>query len=381
MTMQVPFNSPHTDGSELAAIQAAIESHHLSGNGPFTKRCQRWLETNLGVPKALLTQSCTSALEMAALLSGVGPGDEVIMPSFTFVSTANAFVLRGATPVFVDITPDTLNVDPEQLSLALTARTRAILPVHYAGRACEMEAIGSFARANGLSVIEDAAQGLGSLYRGRALGSIGDAAALSFHETKNVIAGEGGALLITRPDWITRAEILWEKGTNRAAFHRGEVDKYTWVDVGSSFLPSEITAAFLSAQVDRMPAINAERMRVWRVYHAAFADLEADGLLTLPKDGAEGQHNAHIFFLLYPTAARLDAALRHIRQAGVDAVRHYVPLHSSPAGRKYGRFVGTMMHTDSVAGRLLRLPLWIGMSDEQIALVIAAVRSSCEVDG
>ena len=381
MTKHVPFNSPHTDGSELAAIAAAIENHHLAGNGPFTKRCQHWLESNLGVPKALLTQSCTSALEMAALLAGVGAGDEVILPSFTFVSTANAFVLRGVTPVFVDVTPDTLNLDPDQLSLALTPRTRAILPVHYAGRACAMDAIAPFATANGLAIIEDAAQGLGSLYRGRALGSIGDAAALSFHETKNVIAGEGGALLITKPDWIARAEILWEKGTNRAAFHRGEIDKYTWVDVGSSFLPSEITAAFLSAQLDRMPVINAERMRVWRRYHAAFADLEADGLLTLPHDGEQGEHNAHIFFLLYPTAARLDEALRHIRQAGIDAVRHYVPLHSSPAGRKYGRAVGTMEHTDSVAGRLLRLPLWVGMSDEQIALVIAAVRSSCGVDG
>ncbi len=371
--MKVPFNSPRATDAELRYITAAIESRHLSGNGPFTKRCQSWLEERVSVSRALLTQSCTAALEMAALLARVGPGDEVIMPSYTFVSTANAFVLRGATPVFIDISPETLNLDPSLLAGALTSRTRAIVPVHYAGVGCDMAAITAFAAAHGLCVIEDAAQGLGASYQGRPLGSFGSAAALSFHETKNIISGEGGALLVTEPEWQVRAEILWEKGTNRAAFHRGQVDKYTWVDVGSSFLPGEMTAAFLWAQFERAADITGDRLATWNAYHAALEPLEQRGLLRRPIVPEAASHNAHIYYLLYPGEAALDAALHQIRAAGVDAIRHYVPLHSSPAGRHYGRAAGALPVTDAVAGRLLRLPLWVGMTENTIQTVVRAV--------
>ncbi|MFP5379511.1 MAG: dTDP-4-amino-4,6-dideoxygalactose transaminase [Vicinamibacteria bacterium] len=369
----VPFNSPGLTGRELDYIAAVIDSRHLSGNGAFTRRCHAWLEQALGARRVLLTQSCTAALEMAALLSGVGPGDEVIMPSFTFVSTANAFVLRGATPVFVDVRPDTLNLDERRVDAAVGPRTRAIVPVHYAGVGCDMAALQATAARHGLLVIEDAAQGLMAERDGRPLGSFGEAAALSFHETKNIISGEGGALIVNEPSWVARAEILWEKGTNRAAFHRGEVDKYTWCDVGSSFLPSELTAAFLLAQLEHASAITDARLAVWRRYHDAFAALEAEERLRRPIVPDAARANGHIYYLLFPTAEALDAAVPALRAAGVDAVRHYVPLHSSPAGRRLGRTAGDLPVTDDVSGRLVRLPLWAGMSDAQVEQVIDAV--------
>ena len=374
--MSVPFNRPGISEVELRYIRDAASRLKLSGNGHFTKQCQQWLKRNFGVRKVLLTHSGTAALEMGAILCDVGPGDEVIVPSFTFSSTANAFVLRGAVPVFVDIDPSTLNMSPASVSDAVTPRTKAIIPVHYAGVACDMSSIMAIAGQAGLRVIEDAAQALGSTYHGRPLGSFGDASAVSFHETKNVISGEGGALLVNDPDWAARAEIVWEKGTNRAAFSRGEVDKYTWVDVGSSFLPSEITAAFLWAQLERAVTINEDRLRRWHAYHLAFAPLEYAGKLTRPSVPEGTTHNAHIYYLLLPTSAQLDAMIPRLREAGVDAVRHYVPLHSSPAGRKYGRAAGALSVTDDVAGRLLRLPLWSGMSDDQADDVINSVMAA-----
>jgi dTDP-4-amino-4,6-dideoxygalactose transaminase len=371
--MQVPFNKPGITARELGYIQQAAGRLKLSGNGHFTRLCHEWLESRLGVHKALLTHSGTAALEMAAILSGVGPGDEVIMPSFTFASTANAFVLRGATPVFVDVQQDTLNLDPDAVSEAITPSTKAIVPVHYAGVACDMVRLSAIAEQSNLALIEDAAQALCSSDHGRALGTIGGASALSFHETKNIIAGEGGALLITDPKWAARAEIVWEKGTNRAAFSRGEVDKYTWVDIGSSFLPGEITAAFLWGQLERADAITADRLRCWHVYHAAFAPLEQAGLLRRPVVPAETVHNGHIYFLIYPDAASCDEALAGLRARGVDAVRHYVPLHSAPAGRKFGRTHGSLDVTTDLSARLVRLPLWVGLDDAQIDRVVEAV--------
>ena len=371
--MQVPFNKPGITAIELQYIQQAASRLKLSGNGHFTKQCQHWLESRLGTRKALLTHSGTAALEMAAILCGVGPGDEVIMPSFTFSSTANAFVLRGATAVFVDIDPATLNIDPAAAAAAITSKTKAVVPVHYAGVACDMDPLMAMARSAGLAVVEDAAQALGSSYHGQPLGTFGGASALSFHETKNIIAGEGGALLINDPEWLDRAEIIWEKGTNRAAFSRGEVDKYTWVDLGSSFLPSEITAAFLFAQFERIDAINGDRLRTWNTYHAAFEPLEASGQLRRPMVPDMTEHNAHIYYLLIQNAACLDAVLPRLRSAGIDAVRHYVPLHSSPAGRKHGRTAGAMAVTDDIAERLVRLPLWSGIAPQEVEAVVAAV--------
>lgn len=295
------------------------------------------------------------------------------MPSFTFSSTANAFVLRGATPVFVDVQPDTLNLDPDAVGDAITPKTRVIVPVHYAGVACDMARLMAIAEQASLAVIEDAAQALCSSDHGRALGTFGRASALSFHETKNIIAGEGGALLITDPEWAARAEIVWEKGTNRAAFSRGEVDKYTWVDIGSSFLPSEITAAFLWGQLERMDEISAERLRCWHAYHAAFAPLEQAGLLRRPVVPAGSEHNGHIYFLIYPDAASCNAALAGLRAGGVDAVRHYVPLHSAPAGLRFGRTHGSLDFTTDLSARLVRLPLWVGIDGTQMDCVIDTV--------
>jgi dTDP-4-amino-4,6-dideoxygalactose transaminase len=363
---QIPFNRPLVAGHELEYIRQAIANRHLSGNGPFTVRCQEWLQRRLGAPKALLTHSCTAALEMAAILAGVGPGDEVIMPSFTFVSTANAFVLRGATPVFVDIREDTCNIDQSLIESAITPKTKAIVPVHYAGVACDMDRIGAIARQHHLMLIEDAAQGVMSTYRGRPLGTLSDLAALSFHETKNVIAGEGGALVVNDERWALRSEVVWEKGTNRTQFFRGSVDKYTWVDIGSSYLPSEINAAFLLAQLEAADDITARRLEIWACYHEAFEQCEREGIVRRPIVPAECHHNAHMYYLLFRDAAHRVAVQAHLRDAGVDAVFHYVPLHSSPAGRTYGRTAGSMTVTDSVAGRLLRLPLWVGMTEDDI---------------
>jgi dTDP-4-amino-4,6-dideoxygalactose transaminase len=371
----IPFNRPHSVGREFDYIREAIDNRHLSGGGPFTRRCERWLEERLGSSRALLTHSCTGALEMAALLLDIGPGDEVIMPSFTFVSTANAFVLRGGTPVFVDIRPDTLNLDERRVGEAVTDRTRAIVVVHYAGVACDMEAVGAVAERAGLVVVEDAAQALMSTYRERPLGGIGHLAALSFHETKNVTSGEGGALLVNDPRWSERAEIMRDKGTNRSQFFRGQVDKYTWVDLGSSFLASEIAAAFLWAQFEEAEAITAERLRVWELYHEAFAPLERRGLLRRPIVPAGCRHNAHMYYVLVADLATRSALLQRLAAADVNAVFHYVPLHSSPAGRKFGRAHGDLPHTRAAADRLVRLPLWIGMKEGDVSRIAEAVRT------
>jgi dTDP-4-amino-4,6-dideoxygalactose transaminase len=363
-TFNTPFNRPHCTGAELDYIREVVAAGHLSGDGTFTKRCHNWLEAHTGAKKALLTHSCTGALEMAAMLSGVGPGDEVIMPSYTFVSTANAFVLRGATPVFVDIRSDTLNMDENLLEAAITPRTRAIAPVHYAGVGCEMDAITDLAQRHRLVVVEDAAQGIGATYRGRALGAIGQLGCLSFHETKNIVSGEGGALLINDEQFIERAEIIREKGTNRSQFFRGEVDKYTWVDIGSSYLPSDIIAAFLWAQLERTEAINAERLSIWHRYHERFADLERRERVRRPIVPAENCHNAHMYYLLLPDLESRTRVIAALKEHGVGAVFHYVPLHSAPAGMKYGRVSGPMSVTDDIADRLVRLPMWPDMRAE-----------------
>jgi dTDP-4-amino-4,6-dideoxygalactose transaminase len=370
---RIPFNQPLVTERELDYVRQAVANHHLAGNGPFTAKCHAWLQAQLRVDKALLTQSCTAALEMAALLIGVGPGDEVIMPSFTFVSTANAFVLRGATPVFVDIREDTCNLDESLVAAAITPRTKAIVPVHYAGVACEMDALAAIAAAHDLVVVEDAAQGLLASYRGQPLGSIGAAATLSFHETKNVIGGEGGALIVNDLRWSARADVLWEKGTNRTQFHRGEVDRYTWVDVGSSYLPSEITAAFLFAQFESAQAITDRRLAVWRQYHEAFAPWEAKGVLRRPIVPAACRHNGHLYYLLFEDLSQRTSVQSLLHKAGVQAVFHYVPLHSSPAGQRYGRAATPLPVTDRTASRLLRLPLWAEMTEADVAFVADAV--------
>jgi dTDP-4-amino-4,6-dideoxygalactose transaminase len=326
-----------------------------------------------GAKRALLTHSCTSALEMSALLCDVGPGDEVILPSYTFVSTACAVALRGATPVFVDIRPDTLNLDAALIAPAITKRTKAIFTVHYAGIGSDPPAMQKVAAAHGLRLVEDAAQCHGASYCGRALGSFGDLATLSFHATKNITSGEGGALLINNEDLIERAEIIWEKGTNRKQFVRGQVDKYTWVDLGSSYLPSEVSAALLLAQIDKTEEITRARLAIWHRYHDALADLETAGLLRRPVVPEGCSHNGHIYYVLLPTAEKRDATLRVLANAGVKAQFHYVPLHLSPAGRTYGRAHGDLPVTCDLAARLLRLPLWYGM-DAEVESVIAALR-------
>ncbi len=361
----IPFNKPYMTGRELDYIAEAHANGHLSGDGQFTRRCNAWLERTTGARKALLTHSCTAALEMAALLVDLEPGDEVIMPSFTFVSTANAFVLRGAIPVFVDIRADTLNIDETLIEAAITPRTRAICVVHYAGVGCEMDAIIAIAARHHLPVIEDAAQGILSEYRGRPLGSLGQLAALSFHETKNLISGEGGALLVNDECFVERAEIIREKGTNRSQFFRGQVDKYTWVDIGSSYLPGEIVAAFLTAQMEEAERITSERLAIWDLYHEAFADLEDQAKLRRPYIPAHCRHNAHMYYLLLPDLNERTRFIQALRENGVHPVFHYIPLHSSPAGRRYGRTHGTLDVTDRVSDCLVRLPLWLPDMDQQ----------------
>jgi len=369
----VPFNRPHIVGDELDHVGAAIEARRLSGGGEYSRRCAEALECRLGAARVLLTHSGTGALDMAAILADAGPGDEVILPSFTFTSTANAWVLRGATPVFVDIREDTLNLDESRVSEAITERTRAIAPVHYGGVACDMEAIGEIASGCGAVVIEDAAQALGSSWRGRPLGSFGEAAALSFHETKNIVSGEGGALIVNSPEWVERAEVVLEKGTNRTAFHRGETDRYTWTDVGSSFLASEITAAFLWAQLEHEAEIRAARHGIWGAYREALAGLESSGRLRLPVIPGGAEHNAHLFYLLLDDREDRDRLIERLAEADVAAVFHYVPLHSSPAGRRFGRTAGELPVTDDISDRLLRLPLWVGMSEVDVSEVVDAV--------
>ena len=362
---KIQFNRPYMTGKELRYITEAKSDYMLAGDGPFTKRCHGWIEEQTGCAKALLTHSCTAALEMAALLLNIQPGDEVIMPSYTFVSTANAFVLRGGVPIFVDIREDTLNLDERLIEAAITPRTRAIAPVHYAGVACEMDTILDIARRHGLRVVEDAAQGVMASYKGRALGSIGDLGAYSFHETKNVISGEGGALLVNDPEMALRAEIIREKGTDRSRFFRGQVDKYTWQEVGSSFLPGEITAAFLWAQLEEAQSITTQRLANWEHYHAALAPLEAQGLLRRPIVPTDCQHNAHMYYVLLAPHIDRQAVLGELKRNEIFSVFHYVPLHSSPAGKRYGRTHGSLEITDSLSDRLVRLPLWVGLTDAQ----------------
>jgi dTDP-4-amino-4,6-dideoxygalactose transaminase len=368
--MKIPFNKPYVTGKETQYLAQACEKGMLSGDGPFTVKCQKWLETNSGTKKALLTHSCTAALEISAIVLDIQPGDEVIMPSFTFVSTANAFVLRGAVPVFVDIRPDTLNINELLIEAAITPKTRAIVPVHYAGVACEMDSIMAIANKHGLKVIEDAAQGMMATYKGKSLGSIGHLGAYSFHETKNIISGEGGALLINDMSYINKAEICREKGTDRSRFFRGEVDKYTWQEVGSSYLPGELIAAFLWAQLEEAEYINAERRKIWDYYHESLALLEQQGLIERPTIPAECIHNAHMYYVLLSPNINRDEVLTHLSNEGVKAVFHYVPLHSSPAGLKYCRISGHLQVTDDCASRLIRLPLWIGITRQEQDKVI-----------
>jgi dTDP-4-amino-4,6-dideoxygalactose transaminase len=373
----IPFNRPHLTGREFAYIDEAIRGGQLSGNGTFTRRCHAWLEQRLGARRVLLTHSCTAALEMTALLLDLQPGDEIILPSFTFVSTANAFVLRGAVPVFVDIRPDTMNLDERLVEAAITPRTRAIVPVHYAGIACEMDALMDIARRHHLVVIEDAAQALAATYKDRPLGGIGELGALSFHETKNVISGEGGALIVNDERFAKRAEILWEKGTNRSGFFRGEVEKYTWMDVGSSFLPSEATAAFLLAQLEDADRIQARRLQLWDRYYALFADRSLEGLdIRRPQVPAGCRHNAHLFYVLLPEGIDRAALLRTMNQRGVNAVFHYVPLHTSPAGQRFGRVAGSLAVTENLSARLIRLPLWVDMGDSDPEKVVEVLTTS-----
>jgi dTDP-4-amino-4,6-dideoxygalactose transaminase len=371
----ISFNRPHLSGREYTYIQQAVELGQLAGNGRFTKLCHEWLQHQLGAPRVLLTHSCTAALEMAALLLDLKPGDEIIMPSYTFVSTANAFVLRGATPVFVDIRPDTLNLDERLVEQAITPRTRAIVPVHYAGVACEMDVVCAIARRHGLAIVEDAAQGLMSAYQGRPLGSIGDLAAISFHETKNVTCGEGGALVINNPAFVERAEVLWEKGTDRSKFARGQVDKYRWIDLGSSFLPGELAAAFLWAQLEDARGITEERLALWDEYRQASTSLCGLGV-QLPTIPPGCDHNAHMYYVLLPQPRPRAELLADLNARGVNAVFHYVPLHSSPAGRRYGRAATSMAVTDDASDRLIRLPLWTGMKRDAPHYVVAELAAT-----
>lgn len=359
---EIPFNRPYMTGRELDYIAEAHSCGHLAGDGPFTRRCHSWLEQQTGCMRALLTTSCTAALEMTALLLEIEQGDEVILPSYTFVSTANAFVLRGGVPVFVDIRPDTLNIDEHRIEAAVTSRTKAIIPVHYAGVACEMAKILEVAGRHNLAVVEDAAQGAMASYRGQALGSIGDLGALSFHETKNVIAGEGGALLVNSDKFASRAEVLREKGTNRSRFLRREVDKYTWQDKGSSYLPSELVAAFLWAQFEEAERITSLRLGLWNHYHESLAPLEQRGMLRRPVIPAGCSHNAHMYYVLLSSDVDRAEVLTELASAGINAVFHYVPLHDSPAGRRYGRTSEDLTVTTDLSSRLIRLPMWVGLS-------------------
>ncbi|MDO3435264.1 dTDP-4-amino-4,6-dideoxygalactose transaminase [Rhizobium sp. CBN3] len=376
MSEKIPFNRPFMTGKELYYIAEAKFGNMLAGDGPFTKRCHEWLENKSGCAKPLLTHSCTAALEMAALLLDIEPGDEIIMPSYTFVSTANAFVLRGGVPVFVDIREDTLNLDERLIESAITSRTRAIVPVHYAGVACEMDAIMSIAKCHGLRVVEDAAQGVMAAYKGRALGSIGDLGTYSFHETKNVISGEGGALLVNDPALAVRAEIIREKGTDRGRFFRGEVDKYTWQEVGSSFLPGELISAFLFAQLEEAERITNHRLSIWQHYHTLLEPLEAKGLLRRPIVPDECQHNAHMYYVLLAPEIDRQKVLSELKRSNIYSVFHYVPLHSSPAGRRYGRTRGDLPVTNVQSERLVRLPLWVDLTAEQQEHVVRVLEDA-----
>ena len=371
--MKITFNRPFIIGNELDYIRQAVEASQLSGNGIFTQKCHAWICDTFGATKALLTHSCTAALEMAAILADISPGDEVILPAYTFVSTANAFVLRGAIPIWCDIRPDTLNIDETRIESLITPRTKAIIPVHYAGVSCEMDTIMEIAARHNLLVIEDAAQGVNATYKGRFLGTIGHLGCYSFHETKNLISGEGGALVINDPRFNERADIIWQKGTNRAAYHRGEVDKYTWVDLGSSYLPSELVSAFLYAQLEQADRINATRLAHWQQYSQNLQPLAATGHLYLPTIPSECGHNAHMFYILLPTAEQRDALMDNLRQAGIISVFHYIPLHTAPMGRTFHTPPPTLPVTESIAPRLLRLPMFFDLTPALITQISQCV--------
>lgn len=369
----IPFNVPPFLGTETNYIAKAIENHKICGDGPFTKECHQWLENKTGAAKALLTTSCTDALELAALLLDIQPGDEVILPSFTFCSTADAFALRGAKLVFVDIRPDTMNIDETKIEDAITDKTKAIVPVHYAGVACEMDTIMDIARRHNLAVVEDAAQAVMSEYKGKALGAIGDYGCYSFHETKNYSMGEGGAILIKDPAKIEDAEILREKGTNRSVFLRGQIDKYTWVNYGSSYLPSDMNAAYLWAQLEEADKINNDRLASWQKYYDAFEDLEKKGFVQRPVIPEGCKHNAHMFYLKAKNLEERTALISFLKENGIMAVFHYIPLHSAPAGQKFGVFHGEDKYTTAESDRLLRLPMYYGLTDSDINKVIDTV--------
>ena len=371
----IPFNIPPFVPESETYIYQAIEARKICGDGQFTQKCSRMLEKMIGTPKALLTTSCTSAIEMAAILLDIQPGDEVIMPSFTFVSTANPFVLRGATIVFADVCPDTMNLDPECVRAAITPRTKAIVPVHYAGVCCDMDAFQAIAKEHGLALVEDAAQAVTSTYRGRQAGTLSDIACISFHETKNFSMGEGGAALLNRSEMIERAEIIREKGTDRSRFFRGQVDKYTWIDMGSSFLPSELNAAYLLAQLEQHEKITAARMARWNQYRRELQPLEDAGFISLMKVPEDCTHNAHMFYLKAKDLEERTALTAWLKERNISAVFHYIPLHSAAAGLKFGRFSGEDRYTTRDSERLLRLPLYFELSQAECQSVVGAIRA------
>ncbi|WP_138380609.1 dTDP-4-amino-4,6-dideoxygalactose transaminase [Luteithermobacter gelatinilyticus] len=380
MTYSIPFNKPPYTGNEEQYLLNAVRSEKISGDGFYGRKCQAWFEKFLGCPKALLTPSCTHALEMAAFLIGIQPGDEVIMPSYTFVSTANAFVLRGAKIVFVDIRPDTMNIDESLVEQAITSKTRAIVPVHYAGVGCDMDAIMDIADRYGLFVVEDAAQAMMSRYKNRHLGTIGHIGAYSFHETKNYTSGgEGGLLIINDKQFSERAEIIREKGTNRSQFFRGMVDKYSWVDIGSSYLPSELQAAYLWGQLEKAEEINTSRLQIWQRYYEAFNYLEDRKLLALPNIPQGCVHNAHMFYLKTKDLSERNALIEHLKKDKIMAVFHYIPLHSAAAGKKFSRFNGVDKYTTLESERLLRLPMYFGMTEGEVGRVITSVNAFYEI--
>ncbi len=371
----IDFNIPPFTGNEIHYMEEAVKNRKICGDGPFTKKCHAFLQEKTGAAAVYLTTSCTSALEMAAILAGVKPGDEVILPSFTFCSTADAFVARGAKLVFVDVRPDTMNIDENKIEAAITDKTRAIAVVHYAGVSCEMDTIMAIAKKHNLIVIEDAAQGVGSSYKGKPLGTIGDFGCFSFHETKNYSMGEGGALLLPNLDQRDEAEICREKGTDRSRFFRGQVDKYTWVDYGSSYLPSDLNAAYLWAQLEKFDEIKEDRMATWNAYDEAFRPMAEAGLFEVPFIPAECEHNAHMYYIKLKDLKERTAFIKHLKEGGVMAVFHYIPLHSSPAGLKFGRFDGEDEVTTRDSERLVRLPLYYHLTKEDRAKVIETVKS------
>jgi dTDP-4-amino-4,6-dideoxygalactose transaminase len=371
--MNIPFNKPYLTSKEISYIQKASELGKLSGDGHYTNLSSKWLEENLQCKKILLTHSCTAALEMAAILANLEAGDEVIMPSYTFVSTANAFVLRGAVPVFIDIKEDSLNLDERLIEDSITEKTKAIVPVHYAGVPCEMDTILEIAKRKNLFVIEDTAQAIFSKYKGKFAGTLGDFGTLSFHETKNIISGEGGALMINNPSFAERAEIIREKGTNRSKFFRGQTDKYTWVDIGSSYLPSEIIAAFLYAQLEDSQEIQNKRNALWNNYHKDLLELEDNGYITRPKHIEDIEHNSHMYYILLKSLSERQELIEFLKKRGILSVFHYIPLHSSPAGKKYGRYKNELPTTDRISDTLLRLPLYYELSFEEQSKVISFI--------